>query len=315
MVKNMKTIGNLHNILTGIERQKQKTRFSDRLLPYDSQDTNVTYERIETPQSQGWKVIEISIHDPVKNGRTPKHWHRSLEFILPKINGTECIMAGKTYDIQPGEFLLINSRCVHELRNLSMNDSYLGYAVQLKYSYLCTYINDFDDIEFDCSFKEDREKIIDLLNMIVYTDQAEDTTRNIRVQYLLDQLLMILLSKHSHKRRFGCEDIRSERLLSIMTYLDEHSNEEFNAVETADHLHISYGYMAHLFKEELQMTMNDYLNTVRVNKAEELLRYSSDSIAAVSEKLGFSSLRSFIREFRKRNDLTPSQFRNKYSRK
>jgi hypothetical protein len=53
MVKNMKTIGNLHNILTGIERQKQKTRFSDRLLPYDSQDTNVTYERIETPAVTG----------------------------------------------------------------------------------------------------------------------------------------------------------------------------------------------------------------------------------------------------------------------
>ena len=57
------------------------------------------------------------------------------------------------------------------------------------------------------------------------------------------------------------------------------------------------------------ITVFDYLNDLRMNKAARLLADSEQTINDIAEDLGFSSQSHFTTSFRKRYGLTPKEFR------
>ena len=76
---------------------------------------------------------------------------------------------------------------------------------------------------------------------------------------------------------------------------------------------ISRFHFTRAFKKVMNMTFSDYLNHLRVRKAEEFLYSKSANISNVAYKNGFSSLRQFERAFKKVTDKTPMQFRKENS--
>lgn len=46
-----------------------------------------------------------------------------------------------------------------------------------------------------------------------------------------------------------------------------------------------------------------------MEKAKELMRTTNDSIAEISEKVGYASANTFTRSFKKIEQITPSQYR------
>jgi len=77
----------------------------------------------------------------------------------------------------------------------------------------------------------------------------------------------------------------------------------------ARELGYSEGYLSHIFSEALGTTMPAYVNTLRIRKAMELLRRGSISVSDAALELGFGSIRSFNRAFRKETGMTPAKWR------
>ena len=57
------------------------------------------------------------------------------------------------------------------------------------------------------------------------------------------------------------------------------------------------------------MRFNDYINSLRVSKACLLLTDSDMSITAISDKVGFSTIRTFNRAFLRQTGKSPSDYR------
>lgn len=62
------------------------------------------------------------------------------------------------------------------------------------------------------------------------------------------------------------------------------------------------------------MTVTDYINRIRVNRATGLLRKTSLSIQQVAEQCGFSDGNYFSRIFRKFENVTPNEYRGSAQR-
>ena len=62
------------------------------------------------------------------------------------------------------------------------------------------------------------------------------------------------------------------------------------------------------------MTVTDYINRIRVNRAANLLRKTSLSIQQVAEQCGFSDGNYFTRIFRKLEEVTPNEYRGSAQR-
>ena len=66
------------------------------------------------------------------------------------------------------------------------------------------------------------------------------------------------------------------------------------------------------FKEETGMTYTAFLRHLRMSKAATMLLNSNNSVAYISELMGFLNTETFIRTFQKEFHETPTQYRKHY---
>ena len=68
------------------------------------------------------------------------------------------------------------------------------------------------------------------------------------------------------------------------------------------------------FKKATGKTYSDYLIDLKISHAKKLLRHTSESIMLIAENSGFESICNFNRAFKKKTQLSPSQYRKKHQK-
>ncbi|MGN7359611.1 helix-turn-helix transcriptional regulator [Paenibacillus sp. SAF-054] len=99
----------------------------------------------------------------------------------------------------------------------------------------------------------------------------------------------------------------------VMTYINDHLNEDINLDMMADKLNITSGYLSTYFKEKTGQNFSDYLNDLRIRTAKDLLQNLDLRIQDVAVRVGYLNVNSFIRMFKRHAGMTPGEFRKKYA--
>ena len=84
--------------------------------------------------------------------------------------------------------------------------------------------------------------------------------------------------------------------------------------ELAEYTDLSPSYLSRLFKKELGISISDYISEKKIEKAENLLKYSDFTFIEIANYLAFSSQSHFIQTFKKAVGLTPKKYRDQYYR-
>lgn len=98
----------------------------------------------------------------------------------------------------------------------------------------------------------------------------------------------------------------------VLIYIDQHYPTNIKLRHLAEHCHISKNYLSSLFHKEVKMSLSDYLQQFRIEKACELLSNRTLSILEISERCGFQSSDYFSKVFKELKQVTPSQYRNNH---
>lgn len=75
---------------------------------------------------------------------------------------------------------------------------------------------------------------------------------------------------------------------------------------------LSYKYAGTLFKEVTGQTIKEYQCTLKLRKAEQLLKETDKSIAEVAQLTGFSDMFYFSKIFHKKKGCSPGEYRKTY---
>ena len=95
-------------------------------------------------------------------------------------------------------------------------------------------------------------------------------------------------------------------------YLNENlSSPELSRDAFASFMHMNPDYLSATFHKKYGLTISNYVLNMRIDKAKELLLYTSMSISEIGEQVGFSSNSYFCKQFRKATSVTPQMFREK----
>jgi AraC-like DNA-binding protein len=97
--------------------------------------------------------------------------------------------------------------------------------------------------------------------------------------------------------------------------MEENYHEDINIADVVDHLNVSEAYLYKLFESEMGQSPNNFLQTLRLEKASDLLLNSSFSITDIAFASGFSSSQYFTKAFKKYTGKTPSAFKKEAGRK
>lgn len=116
---------------------------------------------------------------------------------------------------------------------------------------------------------------------------------------------MLLLKKSS---------VISKPIIICMDYIYKHINSRITVQVLADYTNLSPSYLSRLFKKELGISISDYIREKKIEKAENLLKYSDYSLIEIATYLAFSSQSHFIQTFEKFVGLTPKKYRDHYYR-
>lgn len=77
----------------------------------------------------------------------------------------------------------------------------------------------------------------------------------------------------------------------------------------AEQVGIHPSYLSRLFKENLGVSFLDYLGELRVERAKELLRGTELAVKEIAQRIGFQSMPTFFRVFKKYCGMSPGQYR------
>ena len=92
-------------------------------------------------------------------------------------------------------------------------------------------------------------------------------------------------------------------------YMEEHFREKITLEDVADRIALNPIYFSTLFKKETGMNFSTYLVNIRMEKAKELLRTTNETIAQVSEDVGYRDSRYFSQLFKKTVGVKPALYR------
>ncbi|MBC7961298.1 MAG: response regulator transcription factor [Vallitaleaceae bacterium] len=90
---------------------------------------------------------------------------------------------------------------------------------------------------------------------------------------------------------------------------ENYSDPNLSLQYLANHFHVNTAYIGRIFKKETHISFADYLNSVRIEKAKELLITTNFKGSELCQKVGFTNYNYFYIVFKKLTGLNPMDIR------
>lgn len=99
------------------------------------------------------------------------------------------------------------------------------------------------------------------------------------------------------------------RINNILNYANENMSRNITLKEISEKEHLNYHFLSHFIKDKLGMSFQNYLNNIRLTKALIMLKNSEESMTNIAYSIGFPSVNSFNRLFKKEYNCSPTEYR------
>lgn len=279
------------------------------------------------------KPLQFSAHIQEFQGSTTMvyaHIHDYIEILYTLSGEFKILLNNKEYFFCEGDIVIINSNEIHNI--IALHPGLNKYMViKFKPDMLYTTSQSFFEIKYVMPFilnesthqkifkKEDVEDT--LIPQIIHGVYQEYTEKNYGYELairanILNLFLFILRSWRVKNIDLNInQDINKDiinRLNSALDYINSNYHEDITALDMANRCHLSFSYFSRIFKKIMKKNFKDYLNYVRISKAEKLLCASELNITEIAIAVGFSTSSYFIYLFKEYKGISPKQFRKKY---
>ncbi|OKP80494.1 AraC family transcriptional regulator [Paenibacillus helianthi] len=179
---------------------------------------------------------------------------------------------------------------------------------------------DLDIVRLKDSYFQFLLVILDVAVQLGFTDTDEDTERRYiwkeidRVpnlasmeEYILSFLDLFLLPQEPEGN--------SAKMREILQYIHKRFDEKgFTIPDIADHVSLNETYLCSLFKKQRGSTIKEYISSLRVEKAKELLLDKELKLYEVADRTGFTDANYFTTFFKKYAGCTPSEYRERMAK-
>ncbi|QQZ59899.1 response regulator [Paenibacillus sonchi] len=92
-------------------------------------------------------------------------------------------------------------------------------------------------------------------------------------------------------------------------YIKEHFHEDLSLEKMASVVFLNPAYFSQLFKQKTGQGYKEYVTSLRLEQAKLLLLNPRLKLAEIAERVGYQDMKHFTQMFRKRYQLTPTEYR------
>ena len=245
----------------------------------------------------------------------PLHYHDELEF-LPIIEGPFTVVVdGAEYTASAGEVVFVNSGVPH--RTYSSAPSRNGLVQFKESNFIFSDVSKIVKYSTRLSSLSDSKvrilksrEIYELLIETIEEANGKSCGYEMFVRSHVYRLLGYLYRLGiltDPEQLYKSKEL--QKILPAIEYINLHYAEDVALEDVAAILGFDASYFCRIFKSATGATFIEYLNFVRISKAEKMLSRTVDSILSISESVGFASVSYFNRVFKKTRGCSPRAYR------
>ncbi len=256
------------------------------------------------------------------------HWHYHDEYELVYIHRSSGIryVGDAINPYRPGDLVLLGSLLPHIwINKIKHTEAHAKLAaatvlhIQPKFVH-----NSFFDLPlmhgvkklFDLSSRGIR--FVEFVGAADYLAKISDTQSTERVIALIT--LLNGLSKHqniellsSHEFHRVIRDQRGSRLGKVHNYIASHFRAKIQLNTLSELTHMTPPAFCNYFKRKTGKTVFSYINDLKIGYSCKLLMAGELTISQVAQESGYNSVSFYNRKFKEKMNLTPKEYRKKYT--
>ena len=246
------------------------------------------------------------------------HYHDFYKLVIFICGNVTYCIEGKSYELIPYDMVLINAGEVHRPIVRSQRP-YERIIIYISPQFLQSYRQaDYDlGLCFEKVRKEQSNvlRIPSMKNSKLYrvcreleasfedTDYASGLYQNL---LFLEFMIQLNRATVHGTLDFTRTAAANDKILSVLSYLNEHLTEDISIDLLAERFFISKYYLMHTFKEETGYTIGNYLAVKRLRYANELIAGGMPVTQACFE-CGFKNYSTFSRAYKKNYKVPPTR--------
>lgn len=198
------------------------------------------------------------------------------------------------------------------LKQLS-NIFYMSESAISKYIY--------DTVGFSYSELIAEMRVAKTINFLLYTDLTLEEVAKILGYVDASHVSKIFSRKvgikaKDYRKTYSkineiCKIKRSKKPYQIISYIFNRYNEDITVNSVAENFNITVVELNQILKYQVEKSFEDFLNSIRINQACELLLNTGNLVSDIAYEVGFNNTKTFTRNFYKYQKMTPSDFRRK----
>lgn len=148
-----------------------------------------------------------------------------------------------------------------------------------------------------------------LKEMIQYAEKwSKQLTRNADEEVFLKAMLNELPNFVAQALHLHMPLPSDPRLQAVLLHIHQHYSESLKIEDLVKYIPLSQRSLERIFKKETGLTLNKYLQMVRIIKSIELLSSNEFSISEIAYLVGYRSLQAFTNSFLSVMQMRPTDF-------
>ncbi len=174
-------------------------------------------------------------------------------------------------------------------------------------------IDFFSFMEFPAFEIEGNDDMNFLVSNLLKENQGSDLGKTLLLESNLVSIVVMLLRYVIDKRMFlqkialKSDALTDVRLVNIFSYVGKNLSADLSNANIAKHVELSKEYVGQFFKKNTGMNLQEYVKTMRISKAVELITTTNKKIQEICTMVGIDDCAYFCRIFRSVHGSTAKQ--------
>ncbi|ABX41096.1 helix-turn-helix domain-containing protein [Lachnoclostridium phytofermentans] len=254
------------------------------------------------------------------------HWHYFMEIIY-MLDGRAQINAGEeSHLLFAGDMAIFHPKMVHAIYAVTSEPIHYAvlkfdinrlqltskYAPKMRILFQSAEGNPACPIYLSANsliHVDIRSQILPCIHEIKEKDYGYDVILQAKLYILLSEIIRIWRKNGFDTSKLLPSNDEVDTIYTITEYMDAHCTEPIKVVDIAAKCNMSYSHFAKSFRAIYGQTCKDFLEYLRVCKAENYLLFTEYDLTYISQETGFCDCSHLIKAFKDVKGITPKQYR------
>lgn len=231
-----------------------------------------------------------------ENFSYPPHLHQCFELILVTDGYMKITIDGKEYALKENQAVFIFPNQLHSMTSVKSKHTLFIFAPQ--------YIQAYWTEKNDC-IPDNNQITLDTYTIQHLTNLSSESSK-LEIKGTFYNVCA-LFDKEATYQRISSD--RQTLLFKILSYIEKNFQSDCSLGALTSSVGYNAEYVSRFFKKKMNISYNQYINIRRLNHAAHLLRNSNETTINCALESGYTSLRTFNRNFKLYYGITPNEYR------